>query len=175
MRKIALLVLPLLSVSCAGSRWDGVYQVVLSFASWNCTGDTQMAEEGAHQSSITRLAVRHTTADNMVVSMGNMLLTGPHDGSAFEVSSTTGYTDSSCTRNEYNQAASFEGEFTKDLGISGTITVTETEVREGCGGGGANVNETCIVNWSVDGILLDVLEDRHDEQVQWGYTPGSGY
>ena len=172
MRKLTLLALPLLSLSCTGSRWDGVYQVLLSLSSWNCTGDTQLYDEGAHESDGTRLSVRHTTANNMVVSIGNMILAGPRDGSSFSVSASSGSTDSSCNR-EYGRDTTFAGEFTKDLGISGTVSIEETDISEGCGG--QDHNETCTVNWTVEGILIQVLEDRHGEHAQWGYMPGSGY
>ena len=172
MRKLALLALPLLSLSCTGSRWDGVYQVLLSLSSWNCTGDTQLYDEGAHQTEGSRISVRHTTANNMVASMGSMILSGARDGRAFVVSPSTGSTDSSCNR-QYSRDTTFSGEFTKDLGISGTISIEETDISEGCGG--QDRNETCTVNWSVEGILIQGLEDRHGEHAQWGYTPGSGY
>ncbi len=174
MRKLALLTLPVLALSCQGSRWDGVYQVQISLNSWNCTGDTELFDPGAHLTQGAWLSVRHTSADTMVVELTNLLLAGPHDGASFDVSTSSGYTDSSCERNEYEQMINFVGDFTDDLGIEGTLSISEAEVRQGCAGS-TNVDETCVVLYDIRGFLLDNFNDRHVGRGQWGYTPGSSY
>jgi hypothetical protein len=134
MRKLSFLLLPLLATSCVGSPWDGFYKVVLSFDSWTCTGASEPFPAGYQETSHGRLSVRHTTADSMVINFGNLILVGPHEGRSFTVSASEGVTDSACTRYDYGNQWVFDGEFTKDLGITGTIKVTETMVREGCQG-----------------------------------------
>lgn len=174
MRKFALMALPLFAISCKGSRWDGIYQVILTFNSWSCTDDTQLFDEGYHASEGARIYVRHTAADSMVISIGNLTMAGPHDGNEFEVQTNSGFTDSSCTTYEYDSSTTFKGSFTKDLGIEGTITLVESQNRQGCQGA-SDYSLSCEVSYTVEGILIENLDERHFGTGNWGYTPGGGY
>jgi hypothetical protein len=174
MRQLALLALPLLAVSCKGSKWDGVYQIQLDFLNWACTGQTELYDPGYFASDGAKIYVRHTAADSMVIELTGLLLAGAHDGASFNVGTSSGYTDTSCQRNEYEQSIDFAGSFTKDLGIEGTITIVETEVRQGCQGSD-DYNESCTINWSVSGFLLENYDQRHIGDGNWGYTPSTSY
>ncbi|MFH1463916.1 MAG: hypothetical protein ABIO70_06000 [Pseudomonadota bacterium] len=174
MRAAALLVLPLLATSCTGSRWDGTYQVLVSFLTWDCTGDTVLYDEGYHREEAGLITVQHTAADSMVVSLGDLVLAGTHEGPDFEVSASQGFTDSSCERYAYELSDVFAGSFTADLGIEGTFTVTESMVREGCTTGG-ETNESCTVVRKISGFLVENDEEQHYGQANWGYTPRSSY
>ncbi len=159
----------LLLTSCQGSKWDGVYQIVFEFVSASCNPGDSPYQPGYSRSRNYQITVSHTAADTMVVDFLNNTLAGRREGQDFTVSTAYSKSDSSCVQYEYSQEIVFKGAFTDDLGIEGTVTARDSELRVGCSA--SDRNEACEELWKVNGILLENAEERHQDRVHWGYTP----
>ena len=161
----------LLLTSCQGSRWDGVYQIVFEFVSAACNPGESYYQAGYSRSRNHQITVSHTAADTMVVDFLGNTLAGRREKQDFTVSSAYTKADSSCVQYDYSQEIVFKGAFTDDLGIEGTLTARESELRVGCAA--SDKNESCEEIWKINGILLENAEERHQDEVHWGYTPNT--
>lgn len=170
MRRVLFLV-PLLAAGCfMGSRYDGNYRYVLTFKNATC-GDTY--PEGYGLKTAGMLGVGETAEDTLVIRMGDALLTGTRDGTTFTTEDSYTRTDTSCGTYTYEETLSFSGEFTSDLGITGTAKSYRRYAIAGCETM-EDTEEICEVNVGIEGVRVDAGGDRHLGGANWGYVPSSG-
>jgi len=157
---------------CKGSKWDGLYRVVFEFSDGSASYDYNFPDEQTYDGLLT---VQTTTTGQIVFGGGgDQLLVGTLTGTEFEAEAEYGYNSTLCNTYAYQEVYAFEGNFTPDLGMDGTLTATSREAMSGCE---FQDDSSYEISWEYDitGVRLNSHSGRHPgEGSNWGYTPNVG-
>jgi len=172
-RALGVLALSSLALGgCSGSKWDGLYRVILEFSDGSASYDYNFPDE---QTTEGLLTVQTTSTGQIVFGAeSDTLLVGTLTGTEFETEAEFGYNSNLCSTYSYQELVTLEGSFTPDLGIDGTLTTTAREAVAGCD---FQDDSSYEISWEYDitGVRLNSHPDRHpSEGSNWGYTPNFG-
>jgi len=157
------------------SQTDGTYKVTLTVNGQECVEDDNLDVNTDEQVYNGLMSVYHTTNDTLVMKYLSVIMTGSEEKRTFSVSHTEGWTDVSCGVSSFNSTYAFDGEFGADLGMVGTMTITEEDKLENCSSV-PDTNSVCTTTVGISGIRLNSKPDAHALNSQgWGYIPNFGY
>lgn len=169
--RTTLLISALLLGACS-NKHDGTYVATFTYQGNTC--DTEPSDQIGQQFDIL-FSLYHTAEGQGVADISGSLLFGEDDGKGLDLKQeqTATYSSPDCVSAVQGSSLTLQATYGDDLGLSGSLAGTDTEIYDHCGG--QNSEQTCTDNYDMTAIYLNASPgERPLDSIAWGYIGGGG-